>query len=564
MNLFKSLLFTVLSILIFVFSVPAQNEKPNFNRAQSFDVQNYILRIGFDRSNRKVLGDTTVQLKPLSGNFNRVELDAADLNFESVRLENENKDLKFRAEGEKVYVELDKIYSPEDTISIRFKYTATPKKGIYFVDAEMENGKIIRDAQIWTQGETEEAHHWFPSFDFPSDKATTEQFITVQKGETVIGNGNFLEQTENSDGTVTFHYKMPVPHPTYLVSFVVGKYTKKTETYKTIPLGFYVYPGKEAIVQNAYGRTKDMFRVFEELTKVDFPFNKYDQTMVAAFNFGGMENITATTMADTEILAANFSFAKGGVEDLVSHELAHSWFGNLVTCKNWAELWLNEGFATFMEAAYREKMYGRNDYMRKIRSDAQQFIVDDAVNKNRHGLFNKLARPDDSIFDTTTYQKGGAVIHTLRETIGEAAFWKALNVYLNRHKFGNVETPDLQKVMEETSGSKLDWFFAQWVYGAGSPKLDVKQTYNTKNKTLTLNVSQVQSIDGITPEAFVLPLEIEIKTANGTKIEKLEIKNRVENFSFKLSGKPSEIKLDKNEKIPLKTVRIQPLTTQSK
>jgi len=568
MNFFKSFLLTVFSIsffaFTFVFSVSAQTGKPNFNRAQTFDVQHYILRINFDRPNKKIYGDTTVRLKPLSGNFKSVELDAAGLDFEAVALVPENKILQFRASGEKVYVELDKIYSPEDTISIRFVYTSTPKKGIYFVDAEVENGKIIRDSQIWTQGEAEEAHHWFPSFDFPSDKATTEQYITAEKDETVIGNGELVEQKKNSDGTVTFHYKMPVPHSTYLVSFIVGKYVKFTEIYKTIPLGFYVYPGSESIVPKAYGRAKDMFRVFEELTRIDYPYNKYDQTMVADFKFGGMENITATTMADTDIFAANFPLTKGEVEDLVSHELAHSWFGNLVTCKNWAELWLNEGFATFMEAAYREKIYGRQDYLRKIRSDVQQFIVDDAVNKNRHGLYNQLARPDDSIFDTTNYQKGGAVIHTLRETVGDEVFWRALNVYLNRHKFGNVETSDLQKALEETSGKNLDWFFRQWVYGAGSPKLDVKQVYNPKSKTLRLSVSQVQKVDGITPESFILPLEIEIKTTNGTKTEKLEIKNRMENFSFKLNGKPTQIKLDKNEKIPLKTVRIQPLVIQSK
>ncbi|MGI8884423.1 MAG: M1 family metallopeptidase [Pyrinomonadaceae bacterium] len=564
MNFYKSSLLTFLSVIIFALSVSAQTGKPNFNRAQTYDVQHYILRVNFDRAAKKIFGDTTVQLKPLSGNFKSVELDAADLNFEAVTLVPENKILQFRTSGGKIYIELDKNYSPQDTISIRFVYTATPKKGIYFVDAEVEKGKIIRDSQIWTQGETEEAHHWFPSFDFPSDKATTEQFITAEKGETVIGNGELIEQKDNSDGTVTFHYKMPVPHSTYLVSFIVGKFVKASETYKTIPLGFYVYPGKESIVPKAYGRTKDMFRVFEELTKIDYPFNKYDQTMVANFNFGGMENITATTMADTEILSANFPRFKGGVEDLVSHELAHSWFGNLVTCKNWAELWLNEGFATFMEAAFREKMYGRADYLRKIRNDAQQFIVDDAVNKNRHGLYNQLARPDDSIFDTITYQKGGAVVHTLRETIGDEAFWKALNIYLNRHKFGNVETGDLQKVMEETSRVNLEWFFRQWVYGAGHPKLDVGQVYNSKSKTLKITVSQVQKIDDITPEAFILPLEIEIKTTDGTKPEKLDIKNRTETFTFKLNRKPTGIKLDVNEKIPLKTVRIQPLIVQNR
>ncbi|MCY7374597.1 MAG: DUF3458 domain-containing protein [Pyrinomonadaceae bacterium] len=317
-----------------------------------------------------------------------------------------------------------------------------------------------------------------------------------------------------------------------------------------------MYPGTESLAQRKYGKTKEMMRVFEELTGVDFPYNKYDQTIVAKFNFGGMENITATTMADTEILMNSDNL----VEDLVAHELAHSWFGNLVTCRNWAELWLNEGFATYMEAAFREKAYGRADYLRKVREDAAEFMTSDAISDNKHGLYNQLARPDDSIFDTTAYQKGGAVIHILRETVGTENFWKAINIYLNRHKFQNVETANLQKAMEETSGKNLDWFFKQWIYGGGYPKLNVKQVYNPSGRQLNLTVAQTQSADKLTPEAFILPMEIEITTANGTKIEKIEIKKREETFTLKVNDAPTKIVFDKDEKIPLKAVKMQPLT----
>lgn len=546
-------------LFLFAFSISAQTPKPNFNRARTFDVQHYILRVSFNRANKIVFGDTTVQLKPLKDGLTSIELDAADLNFESVKLESDNKDLTYRTMGAKIFITLDKAYSPTDLISVRFKYSTKPRKGIYFVDAVTDQDKITRAAQVWTQGEAEEAHFWFPSYDFPDDKATTEQFITVEKGETAIGNGELLETAENADGTKTFHYKMVVPHSTYLVSFVVGNYARVSDAYKNIPLGFYVYPGKESVATAAYGKTKEMMRVYESLTGVNFPYNKYDQTIVANFNFGGMENISATTMADSEILLAQMEFARDNVEDLVSHELAHSWFGDLVTCKNWAELWLNEGFATYMEAAYREKMYGREDYLRKVKEDASQFLIDDAVNRNRHGLFNQLARPDDSIFDTTTYQKGGAVIHTLRETVGTENFWKAINAYLNRHKFQNVESTDLQKAMEDASAMKLDWFFSQWVYGAGFPKLNVKRVYNPKTKVLNLTVTQTQKLDKITPSAFMLPMEIEITTAKGEKTEKIEIKKRLETFSIKLDGKPTEIEFDKDGKIPLKLVKLQPL-----
>ena len=556
-RLFNSILFT----FALVFSIAGQTPSNSFNRVRTFDIQNYVLRTNFEPSSKTVFGDATVSLKPLKNEFRFFELDAAGLKFESVKLENSGADLIYKTADNKIFITLDKLYSSSDVISVRFRYSAQPRKGIYFIEEQKEDGKVVRDAQIWTQGEPEEARYWFPSYDFPDDKATSEQFITVKKGQTAIANGELIEIIENSNQTKTFHYRMPVPHSTYLTSFVIGTYTKISDSYKSIPLAYYVYTDRTSIVPKAFGRTKDMMRAFEELTKVDFPFNKYDQTIVANFTFGGMENVTATTMADTEIFLADLEFAKAGVEDLVAHELAHSWFGNLVTCTNWAELWLNEGFATFMEAAFREKVYGRRNYLNKIRSNAEQFMIDDLINKKKHGLFNVSAGNVDALFEnpSTTYQKGGAVIHTLRETVGTENFWKGINIYLTRHKFQNVETTDLKRVMEEVSGMNLEWFFAQWVYGTGHPKLNVKQIYNQQTKVLELTVSQIQSSGNSTPAAFVLPLEIEITTPKGLVTQKLEIKKRLEKFSIKLDDKPSKIVFDKDEKIPLKRVNYEKL-----
>jgi aminopeptidase N len=551
----------LLPLFVILFSFAAFAQTKNFNRARTFDVQHYTIRVRFDRATKTVFGDTTIRLKPLANGFNTVALDAAGMKYESVRLDG-GANLQYRQEGAKLIVALDKSYSPQDEIALRIVYSCQPKKGVYFVDAERRGRTVTRDAQIWTQGEPEEAHHWFPSYDFPDDKATSEKFFTVAADETVVSNGETVETAPNADGTKTVHFRMNVPHSTYLTSFVVGKYVKIEDKYGDVPLGFYVYPGRESIVPKAYGRTKDMFRIFEQLTGIPYPYNKYDQTIVAQFTFGGMENITATTMADTEIFAAEY--LPGAAEDLVSHELAHSWFGNLVTMRNWAELWLNEGFATFMEAAYREKMYGRADYIRKVREDAARALADDSVSQKRHGLFNQLARPDDSIFDTTTYQKGGAVVHTLREEIGDEAFWRAINVYLNRHKFGNVETPDLKRAMEEASNRNLDWFFEQWVYKGGFPRVEVKQVYNPKNKRLTLTLTQTQKADAITPAIFVLPFEIQIETPKGTRREKIKFDRRTESFSFKVDAKPTKIQIDKNYKIPLKLMKLSPLETSEK
>lgn len=547
-------------LLFFIFSIELSAQ--NFNRTRTFDVRHYKIQISFDRGKRQVFGDTIVSLKPLGENFKTIELDAAGMTFEFVRLANENKDLKYKMSGEKIFIELDKAYKPADLIAIRFKYSCRPKKGITFVDERKDGKKIIHSAQIWTQGEPDEAHHWFPSYDFPDDKATSEQIITANSDENVIANGELVEKKDNGNGTATSHFKMPLPHSTYLTSFIVGKYAKTEDKYKNIPLGVYVYPGEESVIPLAFSDTKEMLRIFEEATKIDYPFNKYDQTMVADFTFGGMENITATTYSDNEIFLAKFPHVRGFILDLVSHELAHSWFGNLVTCRNWAELWLNEGFATYMEAVYRGKMYGKNAYISKIREDATTYLTGDAANNTRHGLFNQTANDLDKLFKypNITYNKGSLVIHLLHETVGDEAFWKAVNIYLTRHKFSNVETNDLKKVFEEVSGKNLDRFFQQWVYGVGHPKLEIEPLYVQEKNEIVMTITQVQKGENV-PDVFIFPLEIFIQTKSGEKIENIIIDKRSQEFTIKVDGYPTNITLDKSTKMPLMNSKIEKVKT---
>ncbi|QQS41876.1 MAG: DUF3458 domain-containing protein [Acidobacteriota bacterium] len=551
----------ILLIFIFALAVPAsiQNETRSFNRERTFDVLHYVMRLDFDRKAKSVKGDSTIELTPLNKPLTQVVLDARDLTYEFVGFEGSSEPLDYTVSGKNLAIKLPRAYEPGEKLAFRIRYSAKPKKGIYFVDAIVEKGKVVRAPQVWTQGESEETHHWLPSFDFPDDKATTEQMLTVENGETAIGNGKFLGKKEIEGGRAVYHFRMDVPHSLYLTSFVIGTYVKVSENYKDIPLGYYVYPGQESIVPLAYGKTKDMFAVFEELTGLDYPFNKYDQTMVAAFPWGGMENITATTMADTEIMFARASFGRGLVEDLVAHELAHSWFGNLVTCRNWAELWLNEGFATFMEGAFREKAYGREIYDLKIASDAEEYVsYASAPGTKEHPLFNTSADAsnDDSMFTTVTYQKGGSVIHMLREEIGNKAFWKGVNLYLMRNRLKNVETPDLISAMEEASGRDLRWFFDQWVYKKGFPKLRVASTYDRASGKLKLAVAQTQKMSEGVPAVFRLPITVRLITANGPVEKEILIDKRNQEFEFEIGSNPSDVIVDPLNRVPIKIVDV--------
>ena len=549
----------VLAVIFALTALQLVGQTPNLDRPRVYDVKNYILRLSFDRAKKLVYGDTTVELTPLDSELSSVVLDAIDLNFSSIKLEGESRELLFTASNGQIDVKLDRAYRPGETVSIRFKYTIRdPKRGIFFIDASGPKDKVKHPAQIWSQNEPEYGRYWFPSFDFPSDKATSEEYITAPKGELAVGNGRLVDSRPGAGGTTVYHYKMDVPHSTYLTSFVVGDFAKLTDKHNEVPLAFYAYKDRQRAAGFALSWTKDMMANYEALTRIPFPFAKYDQIMLSGFTeFEGMENVTATTLADRDVLFAEYPFGRQLVEDLVSHELAHSWFGDMVTCRNWSELWLNEGFATFMEAVTREKLYGRENYIQKLSEDRDMFFIDDVMSKNRHALHNLTAKGDDSLFDATTYQKGGLVLHMLRETVGNDNFWKAVNIYLTKHKYDTVITTDLQQAMEQTSGEDLKWFFDQWVYAAGYPKLEIGQTYDQATHQLKLTVEQVQKEDGITPSAFRLPLEVTLTTPSGPITRVLNVTKRSEAFSIDVPAQPTKLEVDKGDKIILLSVKIK-------
>ncbi len=520
----------------------------NFPPARTYDVLHYLIRTRFDVPEKTVIGDVTITLKPLASGFNSFALDAADMQIDSVTLSPLNVTLQWTQQPpDKLSITLDRTYGPGDSLSIRIQYRAKPRRGLFFVPAR-QGSTVSRPAQIWTQGEPEDNHRWFPCYDYPDDKATTEQYITTGKNEIAISNGALIETTNNADGTRTFHWRMDQPHSTYLTSLVVGDYVKLTDAYKSIPLEYYTYKGTEDKALRAFSGTPEVMRLFTRLLNYEYPYSKYAQTIVSAFFFGGMENITATTHADTEILASTGEAPSDSTQELIAHELSHSWFGDLVTCKSWKHLWLNEGFATFMEAVFKEHKAGREAYLLQMRENAIRYLHEDATGYRRPIVYDRYRSPTQ-LFDATLYQKGGFILHMLRETVGDEIFWKALNRYLVEFKYGSVETADLQRVFERVSGRRLDWFFDQWVYGAGYPELRVRHSYSTSSRLLTLNVEQTQIPDATTRAIFRLPVEIEITTARGARTERIEITGRTQRFTFKLDGKPLMIRFDKRSAI---------------
>jgi aminopeptidase N len=517
---------------------------------RTYDVLHYTIATRFDVSQKTVIGDETVMLKPLSPGFKSFELDASDMKIEEVSLFESHQALQWTQPPNKLAITLDRAYDPSETIAVRIRYRAAPERGLYFIPQSAVSGAVgwSKPAQIWSQGEPEENHYWFPCYDFPDDKATSEQYITTSADEIAISNGTLVETITNADATRTFHWKMEQPHSSYLISLVVGNYAKLDDAYKNIPLEYYTYRGTEETARHAFAKTPEMMRLFSQKLDYEYPYERYAQTIVANFIFGGMENITATTHADSEILYGNTKEAQVSTENLISHELSHSWFGDLVTCKDWTELWLNEGFATFMEAVFREHDAGHDAYLEEMRSSTSLYFLEDLLKYRRPLVYDRYGTGID-IFDATAYKKGALVLHMLRETVGDEMFWKALHRYLEEYKYKPVGTSDLQRVFEETTGQHLGWFFDQWVYKAGFPELRVRSIYHAPTNRLTLEITQTQSGEAMTPLVFRLPVEIELATASGARTERIEITQRSQRFTFKLDGKPLMIRFDKGARL---------------
>ncbi len=514
---------------------------------RTYDVQHYVIRTRFDVPNKTVIGDTTVVLKPLAAGFSSFELDASGMKIESVTLGDTGTPLKWTQPPDKLSIKLDRAYEPAETIGVRINYSATPERGLYFIP-QSQSAAGTKPAQIWTQGEPEDNHYWFPAYDYPDDHATSEQYITTGADEIAISNGALIETVTNADGTRTFHWKMEQPHASYLVSLVVGNYARLDGAYKNVPLEYYTYRGTEETARRAFAKTPEMMRLFSDKLGHEYPYNRYAQTVVASFIFGGMENVTATTHADSEILHSLSPESQVSTENLISHELAHSWFGNLVTCQDWSELWLNEGFATFMEAVFREHDAGHDAYLAEMRSNMSLYFLEDLARHRRPLVFDRYRSPLD-LFDSTVYKKGALVLHMLRETVGDEMFWKSLHRYLTENKFKPVTTADLKRVFEETTGQRLDWFFDQWVYKAGFPELRVRSFYNAPTRKLTLEVTQTQAQEAMTPLVFRLPMEVELATQSGARTERIEVTARTQRFTFQLDGKPLMIRFDKGARL---------------
>jgi len=528
---------------------PLPGDVPNYSRDRVIDIEHIKLDIKFNIDNKEVIGIAYITAVPINDGLKTLSLDATELNINSIKLDT-GINLDYDVSDNKINIYFPSSLKSGVSFTITIRYDAKPRKGIYFTGPDEYYPN--KTNQIWTQGEDEDNHYWFPCYDYPNDRFTSEMKITVPDSWMAISNGRLESISDSEDRkTKTFHWIQDRPHVTYLMTLCAGQFTKVSQgKVNGIPVEFYVQPGREDDGERAFGNTPSMIKLFTDLIGVPYPWAKYAQIAAQDFIFGGMENTSATTQTDLTLhdAKAHLDFSS---DPLVAHELAHQWFGDLLTCRDWSHAWLNEGFATFFEAIWREHHLGFDEYKYDIYNMAIEYLKEDAQHYRRSIVTNVYRNPMD-IFDRHLYEKGGLVLHMLRGILQEDLFWKAIRHYTNERQDSNVITSDLQNAIEESTGKNLDWFFEQWVFKGGHPDFKVSYSWEESKGTAKITVKQTQEVDMLT-SIYTMPVDISFLTSKGPLNFNVHLVDSHHTFHFDLPERPKAVQFDPGYKV-LKTI----------
>ncbi|MFZ1699699.1 MAG: M1 family aminopeptidase [Pyrinomonadaceae bacterium] len=545
----------------------------NWIRSRKIDIKHVDIDLRFDWDKDQAIGSTVVTFAPFA-DTEKFELDAAMMTIDSVMLVGGGA-LQFTYNGTKdndnLAVTLNRVYRAGEDVKVKVSYktnyvntadadTAIGSfgRGLRFIKPTADNPTKPR--QIWSQGETEFNRYWFPSYDTPNDFRTQDLRATVAKPFFVVSNGKLADTKENSDGTRTFHWVMDQPFSNYLASIVVSETTPVVQDFEGIPVYNYGYTNETKEVAATVKNLPATMKFFSEITGVKYPYPKYSQAFVEDFG-GGMENISATTQIE-EMIHDDRELLDTDSESLQSHELAHQWFGDYVTCRDWGQIWLNESFATYMQAMWTEKLKGHEEFLYTDVRANQNTVLGSWNQGNRRPIVTKYYANKDAMFDNYAYPGGGSVLHMLRKHLGDKLFFASLNHYLKANAHQPVSTEDLRIAIEETTGQSMDWFFDQWLYRMGHPDFEVTQSYDDASKKLTLNVKQAQTIDinNEFPQTEFFQSYVDVEIDNAVKRVWLEPK--AENvFTFDSATKPKLVNFD-FEGTLLKTIKFEKSTDE--
>ncbi len=540
--------FSWLLAIICGLSTAAAQEKPaileHVARERSYDVLHYKLNIEIDEKAKTCKGDASIKLVPLRSQFTQVRLDAAEMMISKVLVD--GKLVDHHEAGETLFVDLGNMYGLRDTLNLTVAYAvSSPKQGLYFI--KPDSGYPKKQWQVWSNGEAVENHFWFPCYDFPNDKATSEMIVTVNENWTAISNGRLIDvRRDPKRHKATYHWFEGKPHVSYLISLVAGEYVEVKDSWGAVPLSYFVYKHQKDDALRSFEKSPKIMDFFSSRTGYPYPWEKYAQTVVQDYIVGGQENVSATTLTDGTIHdgRAHLDMSSDG---LVAHEMAHQWFGDLLTCRDWSHLWLNEGFASYFDVLFQEYDKGSDVALKSIYDAQHNIVTSDVADKRRPSVFSRYVNPND-MFDYHIYGKGACVLHMMRFVLGDDLFWKAIDHYVDKFAFQPVETNDFKIAVEEATGYNLHWFFEEWLYKAGYPEFEVSTGWDGAAHAVNVRVKQTQKIDSLTG-IFTMPVEIEVWTHDEPATYRATISKEDETFSFPSYQQPQLVIFDKSSRL---------------
>ncbi|TAH23974.1 MAG: M1 family peptidase [Cytophagales bacterium] len=527
------------------------------SKTRTFDLIHTKLEVNFDWQKQYLNGKATLLLKPYFYQQSILNLDAKGMDILSIQiLHKEKYTPTYQYNKKSIAITLKEPCQLGDSINVEITYIAKPNelpkggseaitedKGLYFINADGKD--YSKPKQVWTQGETEASSCWFPTIDATNERCTQEMYITADTSMTILSNGEMIYSKNNSNGTRTEYWKMDKPHAPYLFMMAVGKFAVVTDTmkpsllfnWKNFEVKYYVDPEYKAYAKDIFGNTPEMIEFFSTKLGIQYPWNKYAQVVVHDFVSGAMENTTASVFMEA-LHSDNRALLDKNWDFIIAHELFHHWFGDLVTCESWANLPLNESFANYSEFLWAEYKLGLNEAFHHAESEAKEYF--DEAKTKKAPLIRYYHKNAEEMFDRHSYNKGGLVLHMLRKQVGDQAFFKSLNLYLEKNKFKASEIHDLRLAFEEVTGEDLNWFFNQWFLSAGHPELAVSHNYSGGKLKLTVNQLQ----DSLLYPIFKLPLQIAIWENNNLQLHDIEINKASQTFELSSNSKPQTVIFD--------------------
>jgi aminopeptidase N len=531
-------------------TVPVNKEyRETATRINNLEHTKLELRPDFSKS--YCYGKAWIRLRPHFYPTDSLTLDAKGMEIKKLALVKGNSQvpLKYKYDELQIRIQLDKTYRANETYTVYVEYTAKPDefqakygtndflgiKGMYFINPRGEDKN--KPTQIWTQGETESNSAWFPTIDKTNQKTTQELTVTVDSRYVTLSNGKLVSQKKNADGTRTDYWKMDLPHAPYLFFLGVGDYAIVKDSYKGKEVNYYVEPPYASVAKKIFGNTPEMMAYFSKITGVEFPWVKYSQITGRDYVAGAMENTTATIHQEGSQQDARELIDGNSWESTIAHELFHQWFGDYVTTESWSNLTLNESFANYSETLWNEYKYGKDEADAQNFNDMQGYLNSNSENKD---LVRFHYNDKEDMFDAVSYNKGGRILHMLRNYVGDSAFFKALNLYLTSNKFKSAEAHQLRLAFEEVTGRDLNWYFNQWYFGNGHPSVEINYVYNDAAGKVNVIVKQTQQ----TGKTFKLPLAIDIY--NGAKKTRYNVwaDNAIDTFTFSYTQRPDLVNVD--------------------